>query len=243
MANEIIMTYHEHLGHSGNERVALAMEQSFYIKRLTNKCRKPIGACLLCQRSKPQNEKFYTEPRYNLRDRPNALICCDIDGPMPRSNFGNQYFFVMYDVFSKFTKIYLMKAISTRGWLKEVLEEYVPRYGAISALMVDNPSLFSSPVWKRALEANEIRCHHPSLYHPQSNPNERAIRNICLYLRAYCLDKHTKWHAYCPLVEAIINRTSNPSAQVSPEKLMTGKEPVVIRGYTCSGTDRRTEWA
>ena len=118
-----------------------------------------------------------------------------------------------------------MKAINTRECLKKVLEEYVPKYGPISALMADNASLFSSPVLKRTLEDNEIKCYHPSLYHPQSYPSERAIRNICLYLRAYCHDKHTIWHAYCPLVEAIINRTPNPSTQVSPEKLMTGKEP------------------
>ena len=91
--------------------------------------------------------------------------------------------------------------------------------------MADNASLFSSPVWRRTLEANEIKCYYPSLYHPQGNPSERSIRNICLYLRAYCHDKLTKWHAYCPLVEAFINRTPNPTTQVSPEKLMMGKEP------------------
>ena len=131
----------------------------------------------------------------------------------------------MYDVFSKFTKIYPMKAINTRGCLKKVLEEYLPRYGRINAFMAYNASLFSSLVWRRTLEENELKCYHPSLYHHQGNPSERSIRNICLYLRAYCHDKHTEWHAYCPLVEAIINRTPNPTTQVSPEKLMTGKEP------------------
>ena len=225
MADDIIRAYHEHLGHSGSDRVALAMEQSFYIKRLSNKCRKLIGSCMLCLRSKPLNVRYYTEPTYILRDRPRALVCCDIHGPMPRSAFGNQYIFVLYDVFTKFTKIYPMKAINTRGCLKKVLEEYIPRYGQIQALMADNASLFSSPVWRRTLEEKGIKCYHPSLYHPQANSCERSLRNICLYLRAYCHSKHTKWHAYCPLVEAIINRTPNPSTQVSPEKLMTGKEP------------------
>ena len=75
MSDEIIRAYHEHLGNSGSDKVALAMEQSFYVKRLSNKCRKLIGACLLCQRSKPQNVLYHTEPRYILRDRPNTLIC------------------------------------------------------------------------------------------------------------------------------------------------------------------------
>ena len=225
MAEDLIRAYHEHLGHSGSERIALAIDQSFYVKRLANKCRKVIGTCLLCQRMKPTNVKYHCTPAVILRDRPNALVCCDIHGKLPRSNFSHEYIFVLYDVFSKFTKIYPMKAISTRGCLNKILNDYIPKYGHITALLSDNASLFSSPVWRRTLEEHQIQCYHSSVYHPQANPSERILRCISIYLRAYCHENHKKWFSYCPLIEAILNRTRNPTTKVSPEKLMTGKEP------------------
>ena len=118
-----------------------------------------------------------------------------------------------------------MKAISTRGCLKKIFEDYIPKHGHIAALVSDNASLFSSPIWRKTLDGSNIKCYHPSVYHPQSNPAERALRNITIYLRAYSHRNHKSWYSYCPLIEAILNRTPNPSTMVSPERLMTGKEP------------------
>ena len=225
MADDLIKTYHEHLGHSGSDKVSLAIEQTFYIKRLANKCRKIIGACLLCQRVKPLNVKYDCEPKCIIRDRPNALVCVDIHGKMPRSQFGYEYIFVTYDVFTKFTKIYPLKTMSTRICLDKILNDYIPKYGHIEAVMSDNASLFSSPVWRQTLREHNIKCYHSSYYHPISNAAERSIRNISIYFRAYCHDRHKSWYKYCNLIELIINRTPNPTTQVCPEKLMTGKTP------------------
>ena len=63
------------------------------------------------------------------------------------------------------------------------------------------------------------------LYHTMANPSERILRDIYIYLRAYCHNNHKKWFTYCPIIEAIINLTPNPTTKVSPEKLMTGIEP------------------
>ena len=42
MEDDLIKTYHLHLGHAGSKRVALALEQNFYIKRIGNY----VGKCL-----------------------------------------------------------------------------------------------------------------------------------------------------------------------------------------------------
>ena len=180
MAEELIRSYHEHLGHSGTSRVILALEQSFYIKRLARKCRKIVGSCMLCLRAKPINVKYQCTPACILRDSPNALVCVDIHGKLPRSNFGYEYIFVMYDVFTKFTKIYPLKKISTRGCLNKIVSDYIPKYGPITALLSDNASLFSSPIWRTTLQEHHIKCY------PISNSSERRIRDISIYLRAYC---------------------------------------------------------
>ena len=173
---------------------------------------------------KPINVKYDCTPATILRDRPKALVCCDIHGRLPRSNFSHGYIFVLYDVVSKFPKIYPLKAISTRGCLNKILNDYITKYGPITALLSENAALFSSSVRRKTLEEHQIQCYHSSVYHLAANRRERILRDISIYLRAYCHDKHKKWFSYCPLIEAILNRTPNPTTKMSPEKLMTGRE-------------------
>ena len=97
---------------------------------------------MLSLRAKPINVKYHCTPAYILRDRPNALVCCDIHCRLPRSNFGYEYIFVVYDVFSKFTKIYPLKSNSTWGCLNKIIADYIPKHGRITALLADNASFF-----------------------------------------------------------------------------------------------------
>ena len=225
LVDDLILTYHHHLGHSGSDRVALALEQNFYVKRLANKCRKMISTCDLCQKAKPMNVKFDIVPQSILRNEPNALICVDAHGKMPISNFGHQFIFVTYDVFSKFVKIYPMRKITTRGCLNKILNDYIVKYGKVGAVLSDNATVFSSPKWREALESRDIKCYHSSKYHAASNAAERIIKDIAIYLRIFCHNKQKSWFQFCPIVESILNRTPNPSTLVAPERLMTGKNP------------------
>ena len=225
MVDDLISTYHHHLGHSGIERVVLALEQNFYIRRLANKCRKIISTCELCQKAKSPNVKYYLTPQSILREEPKALVCVDAHGKLPVSNFGHKFIFVIYDVFSKFVKIYPMKNITTKSCLNKVLNDYVEKYGKVEAVLSDNATAFSSPKWREALESRGIKCYHSSKYHACSNPTERVIKDIAIYMRIYCHNKHKSWYSYCALIESILNRCPNPTTKVSPEKLMTGIEP------------------
>ena len=131
----------------------------------------------------------------------------------------------MYDVFTKFVKIYPMKNITTKGCLNKVLNDYVVKYGKIDALLTDDATAFSSPRWRDALEREGIRCYHSSKYHACANASERILRDVGIYLRVYCHHRQKAWYSYCSVKEHILNRTPNPPTKVSPEKLMTGKEP------------------
>ena len=107
MVDNLILTYHHyHLGHAGSERIVLALEQNFYIKRIGNKCHKITSTCELCLQAKPLNCRFETVPKAILLDRPNALVCADGHGRLSETTFGYKCISVMYDVFTKFVKIY-----------------------------------------------------------------------------------------------------------------------------------------
>ena len=103
---EIIMAIHRGMGHSGVERVSLTIRENMYIKHLAKKTRKLIANCVLCQKAKPMNIIYDTDPQAILRREPNDLIAVDMHGPMPISTFGYRYIFIVYEVFSKFTSLY-----------------------------------------------------------------------------------------------------------------------------------------
>ena len=225
LEEEIILMYHQGLGHSGVERVALTLQEHLYIKRLGNKARKVISKCVLCQKAKQMNVKYDVEPQAILRDQPRALVVTDVHGPLPVAQLGFRYIFVVADVFSKFVRIYPMKALNTTSCLKKILEDYIPRHGKMEAILSDNASIFASPRWREAFESRSIKVYHSSTYHPQSNPCERHIKEITTYMRIFCHANHRNWLKYCPVIEAIINRSPNPTTKFTPEFLFSGKQP------------------
>ena len=225
LVDEVISMYHECLGHSGVDRLCLTLEQDFYVKKLGKKARQIVSCCELCQKAKPMNVKFDMELGSVLRNQPNELICVDTHGPMPTSHFGFKYIFVLYDVFSKFIKIYPLKKLSTIACTNKILNDYVPKYGKMDAILSDNASIFASRKWRENLERIGIRCFNSSRYHAASNPCERSIRDIGIYFRIMCHKKQKEWSKHCKTIEDIMNKSPNPTTRVCPETLQTGVDP------------------
>ena len=144
---------------------------------------------------------------------------------MPTSKFGFKHILVLYDVFSKFTKIYLLKRLSTRACTTKILKDYIPNYGKMESILSDNASIFASKRWRDELENAGVKCYNSSRYHASSNPCERSIKEIGIYLRVFCHKKQKEWYQYCPIIENILNRSPNPTTKLCPSKLMTGIDP------------------
>ena len=122
------MAVHRSMGHSGAERVSLTLRENVYIKHLAKKARRLIACCDLCQNAKPINVKYDIDPQAILRTNPNEIIAMDTPGPMPTSNFGHKYNFILYDVFSKFITLYAMKSVTTKGCLSKINKKFIPEY-------------------------------------------------------------------------------------------------------------------
>ena len=223
--DDIILMYHESLGHPGAERLCLTIGQDFYVKKIGRKARQLVSSCELCQKAKPMNIRYDVELGSILRERPNQLVCMDTHGPMPTSQFGFKYILVLYDVFSKFTKIYPLRRLSTKVCANKIIKDYVPRYGKMEAVLSDNASIFASRKWREEFEGAGIKCYHSSRYHASSNPCERIIKDIGIYLRILCHRKQKEWSIHCQSIEQILNRTPNPTTKICPEKLQTGIDP------------------
>ena len=191
---DIIMAVHRSMGHVGAERVSLTLREQVCIKHLAKKARRLIACCDQCQKAKPIIIKYDIDPQAIRRNKLNELIAVDICGPMPTSNSGHKYIFVVFDVFSKIIMLYAMKSITTRGCLSKITRKHIPEYGAPSEILSDNASIFASRRWREPLEEQGIKVYHCSAYHPASNPSERGLRDVTTFLRVLCNKNHHTWY-------------------------------------------------
>ena len=225
LENDLITSFHEAMNHSGCEKVTLTISDNFYVKHLARKVRQITSTCHLCQLAKPMNVHYDIEPQAIIRDRKNALVAFDQHGPMITSNFGYKYILVMYDLFTKFVKIYPMKVVTSKACLNKIIGDYIPKYGKMEAVLCDNASVHTSRVFKETLGEQNIKLYHSSAYYPQGNPAERAIREVSLYMRILCHKRHSDWYTKCSMIEKVINHSINPTTNVAPIKLMLGLDP------------------
>lgn len=58
-----------------------------------------------------------------------------------------------------------------------------------------------------------------SVYHPQSNPAERVMRELGRFIRTYCSNSHTKWSDYVSYIEWVLNNTVHESTGFTPQEL------------------------
>jgi len=58
-----------------------------------------------------------------------------------------------------------------------------------------------------------------SVYHPQSNPAERVMRELGRMFRTYCHSQHEIWSRHVPYVEWVLNNTVHEATDCTPQEL------------------------
>jgi len=84
-----------------------------------------LAKCDLCQRAKHPSKYLEGPTQYVSCTRPRERLSVDLFGPLVKSQFGYQYVFVIMDTFTKYVKLYPMRAATGRGCMKIVLEKYI----------------------------------------------------------------------------------------------------------------------
>ncbi|XP_016660094.1 uncharacterized protein LOC107883821 [Acyrthosiphon pisum] len=74
-----------------------------------------------------------------------------------------------------------------------------------------------------------VKSVHTTVYHPESNPVERANREIGRLLRTYCHKQHTNWLRWLGNIEFWINHTTHTTTGYTPQYIMFGEDiPIPI---------------
>jgi hypothetical protein len=122
---------------------------TFHVKNLGHKVRRLISRCDVCEMVKHPNRRFETESRIHMPKAAGELRAVDLYGPLPTGRGGVRYIFVCLDVFTKFMKLYALRAATARACLQKITKHYAADVIRPKCILSENATQFASPVWKK----------------------------------------------------------------------------------------------
>ncbi|XP_050535064.1 uncharacterized protein LOC126902085 [Daktulosphaira vitifoliae] len=103
--------------------------------------------------------------------------------------------------------------------INRMTNDYIATYGKPQVVVSDQAKQFGSRIWQSRLIELGISPTHTSVYHPQSNPSERVMRELGRFFRTYCHEYHSNWPRYVPYIEWVINNTLHEATGFTPNEL------------------------
>jgi len=159
-----------------------------------------------------------------LADVPLGRVLVDLYGPLPPGWNQVRYIFVVLDNFSRFVRLYPVKKATAVAVTNRMIDDYIATYGKPRCIVSDHGVQFRSNVWQNRLLALGVPPTMTSVYHPQSNPAERVMRELGRMFRAYCHEHHTEWPRYVTYIEWVLNNTVHESTGHTPQELFLSVE-------------------
>ena len=189
---QILSEYHDSLvggGHQGFDRTYHAIKSKYYWKGMHAQVDSYVRTCKQCQLSK----RSHNSRPAPLHPMPVAAIFqrwhMDFLGPLKKAGGGEQYILLVVDSFSRWCEAFALKDQKATTVATILYEQIFTRYGAPRELISDRGANFMSKLVMALCKLFEVKRHHTSAYHPQTNAAcERMNSTIGQALRVYVKD-------------------------------------------------------
>ena len=223
LRERVFLSFHGNGIHFGIGRTLDLIKKSFYFPGMDSYVEKNIGRCNFCRCAKNTPGSKIPPVSREPAKYPFQSISIDYAGPLPRTKFGNKYFLVVVDQFSRYVKIFPTaeaNSVQTVKCLKTVFAEE----GTAEVVMSDNGSHFTSSFVEGFLENNGVRHVYSPPYHPASNGlAERCVRTVKTLMKAALLEKGSSWDSELNKFQLRYNAAVHPSTGESPFEVARGR--------------------
>lgn len=157
IAQEPTREIHTVYGHTGPLKCFKMIEEDFCATKFKKLVCATLRTCDVCQRTKTYTQSSAGKTQPIVPKGVADLVSIDYYGPLPTSRSGTKYILAAIDAFSKFVVLYPIRSATARITIKKIFEDYVPRFGKPRRLSFDHGTQFTSPVWTKKLENEEIK--------------------------------------------------------------------------------------
>lgn len=222
----LVTECHEMYGHIGPEKCYKIIREGFYISKLNRRIRQIIARCDRCQRCKVPNRYSCGGMQNIIPTGVGELLSIDFLGPLPTSKGNYKWLLVTIDAFSKYVKLYPLKAANARSTIECIFNKYIPELGKPKRIQMDHGTQFTSVEWLNKLAVEGIIPIFSSIRHPQGNIVERVNREIGRFFRTFLTEKHTSWINWIRIIESCINEVHHDTTGFSPCEIHLKERPI-----------------
>ena len=220
-------------GHHGVQRTLAKLDAlNLNWKYRREHVKRFIQQCPFCQKMSYVKTSIHTHPFTVAAYHPMERMALDSIGPLEPSADGYQYILVLIDCFTRWVELYALKDLTAIATAKVLLQHF-GRFGNASQIIHDNGSQFENETIEEIIRLTGIEAIPILAYSSEENSIvERANKEVMRHLRAVIFDKNLikKWEEYLPIVQRIINATTNESNSVSADQLLFGNAIRLDRG-------------
>ena len=142
----------------------------------------------------------------------------------------------MFDHYTKFTKLYAINRATTNKILDIVISRYIPEVGKPQSVITDHGTQFRGRRWRETLTHQGVKTYKTSVYHPNSNPADRVLREVGRILRTYCHSQQRRWEEYLSPVSYthldVYKRQINKS--IINDRTSPGEIDEILKKFYCT---------
>ncbi|GFX34620.1 transposon Tf2-11 polyprotein [Trichonephila clavipes] len=180
--------------------------------------------CPECARFKATNQKPAGLLRTPVYSKEFEVIAIDLFGPLPQTDPGKQWIFIVEDCATKWVELFALSKASARQCATTLIEEVFIRHGIPRRIISDNGTQFVSAVLQKIRFTLNIIQNLIPVYSPQSNPVERKNRDLKPRLAILVGEDHSNWHTKLPVIRFTMNTTVCDTTGHTPTYLLFGRE-------------------
>ncbi|GFU93645.1 hypothetical protein TNCV_3018331 [Trichonephila clavipes] len=169
----------------------------------------------------PENRQTILLDRHEKRFE---VIAVDLFGPLPQTDTGKQWIFIVEDCATKWVELFALSQASARQCATTLIEEVFMRHGIPRRIISDNGTQFVSAVLQQICFTLNISQNFIPVYSPQSNPVERKNRDLKPRLAILVGDDHSSWYSKLPVIRFAMNTTVCDTTGHTPAYLLFGRE-------------------
>ncbi|GFT86623.1 retrovirus-related Pol polyprotein from transposon 17.6 [Trichonephila clavipes] len=194
---ELIMERHHNdpmAGHYGEEGTFQKIARRYYWTGMRKYISDYIKKCPECARFKATNQKpagLLRTPVYSQRFE---VIAIDLFGPLPQTDTGKQWIFIVEDCATKWVELFALSQASARQCATTLIEEVFMRHGIPRRIISDNGT------------------------HRAKN------RDLKPRLAILVGDDHSSWYSKLPVIRFAMNTTVCDTTGHTPAYLLFGRE-------------------
>lgn len=222
---------HELAGHRGVQASLHMLNLQAYSTSGAATVRRVIESCWPCQvkagEQPPQRHTYRTV----VSGFPFQRLSIDFVGPLRTTSRGNTCILTVKDTFSKWVEAFPLPAAKADAAAAALTGEVFARYGYPDEIHSDRGTVFTGNIMRQLSKLIGYHITWTPAYHPQSNPVERAHRDLKSGLRA-ALETvgGQEWDTCLPQILFAFRCSPARGTGHSPFELLFGRHPNIPIG-------------